>query len=104
MPDLTLLATTAGGWFDGFQADDRFALTVVALGCTTAVVIFCIIGVSHLVESLRKNNAVMELKRDMLDRGMSAQEIKEVIEAAPMPENGFDRMMANWGSKQGNKK
>lgn len=97
---LFLLAQTAGGWFDGFEPNDRFALTIIALACVTAVAIICVIGVFHLVETLRKSNAEMDLKRDMIDRGMTAEEIKQVIEAAPMPEDGFGRMMAAWGSKQ----
>jgi len=33
----------------------------------------------------------------MLDRGMTAEEITQVIETAPPPEDGVERWIASWG-------
>jgi hypothetical protein len=42
----------------------------------------------------------MELKRDMIDRGMSAEEIAKIIESATPPEDATQRLIASWARKK----
>jgi hypothetical protein len=39
------------------------------------------------------------MKRDMIERGMSADEITKVIEAAMPPEDATQRWIASWAKK-----
>ena len=41
-----------------------------------------------------------ELKKEMIDRNLSSDEIATIIEAAPPPEDGLDRWIASWGEKK----
>jgi hypothetical protein len=41
-----------------------------------------------------------EMKRDMIERGMSADEIAKIIEAASPPEDGTQRWIASWARKK----
>ncbi len=45
-----------------------------------------------------KQQIEAELKQDMLDRGLSSEEIEQVIEARPR--EGIDRWINSWGKKQ----
>jgi hypothetical protein len=48
-------------------------------------------------KAVKEKQIEADLKRDMLDRGMSAEEIQQVIEASP--QSGFDRWMGSWCKK-----
>ena len=51
-------------------------LAVILLISLTAII-------SRCVYKIRRDAAAAQLKKDMLDRGMSAEEIKTVLEAGP---------------------
>ncbi len=76
--------------FFGLGADERFVVLIVALGCATAVIISVTAMIAGVYTSATRRQAEAELKQDMLDRGMSASEIAEVIEATP-PSDFADR-------------
>lgn len=83
--------------FFGLGADERFVVMLVAIGCGTAVIIAVTAIVAGVYTSVVRRQAetelkheMTELKQDMLDRGMSAEEIREVIEATP-PKDFADR-------------
>lgn len=78
------------GEFFGLGADERFVVLLVALGCGTAVIIAVSAIAAGVYTSVSRRNAETELKQEMLDRGMSAEEIAEVIEATP-PSDFADR-------------
>jgi hypothetical protein len=40
------------------------------------------------------------MKRDMIERGMSAEEITKIIESASPPEDATERWSASWGKKK----
>jgi hypothetical protein len=42
----------------------------------------------------------MDLKRDMIERGMSADEIAKVIESATPPDDATQRWIASWAKKK----
>ncbi|TWT73494.1 hypothetical protein Pla123a_38300 [Posidoniimonas polymericola] len=62
--------------------DQVFVLLIVGIGCVTAalIVVFCVF--SGLVASLQKSRMEIDLKHEMLDRGMSADEIATVVKAS----------------------
>ena len=99
MSQLLLLAqdSTASEAFFGLGADERFVVLIVAIGCGTGVLIALTVIISNVVSSVHRRNSEYELKREMLDRGMTAEEIAQVIETAPPPEDGVERWIASWG-------
>ena len=76
--------------FFGLGADERFVVLLVAIGCGTAVIIAVTAIVAGVYTSVVRRQTETELKQDMLDRGMNAEEIREVIEATP-PTDFADR-------------
>jgi hypothetical protein len=66
-------------WFSKFNAEDLAGLTAGVL-----VVFAVVIGIICLtVYKIHKNRTDVALKRELLDRGMSADEIATIISAAP---------------------
>ncbi|NOY41441.1 MAG: hypothetical protein GXP26_06350 [Planctomycetes bacterium] len=76
---------------------DELVVLIVAIGCTTVVLIVATVIISAMVGSVHRRNAEYDLKREMLDRGMTAEEISQVIEATPLPQDGVGRWIASWG-------
>jgi len=83
--------------FLGLGAEERFVVLLVAIGCGTVAIIALTAILSNVIGSVHRRNVEYELKRDMLDRGMTAEEIAQVIETAPQPEDGIERWIASWG-------
>ncbi|MCH7751720.1 MAG: hypothetical protein IH898_06140 [Planctomycetes bacterium] len=69
----------------------------------TICLIFAVTSViASVVKQIRKyvcHRQEIEFKREMLDRGMSAEEIEQVIEATP--KEGIDHGMEDWAKKKG---
>lgn len=85
--------------FFGLDNDMRFVVLLVALGCVTAVIIVITATLAGVYTSVTRRRAEIELKQDMLDRGMSAEEIAEVIKAAPV-EDAASRWVEGWKQKK----
>ncbi len=83
--------------FFGLGADERFVVLLVAIGCGTGVIIVLSYFAGEVIGTVHRRNAEYELKRDMLDRGMTAEEIAQVIETAAPPEDGVERWITSWG-------
>ena len=96
LPNLLAETDVWANEFFGLGADERFVVLLVGISCITVVIIVLSGIVGGVVSSANRRNAEYELKREMLDRGMTAEEIAQVIEAAPLPEGGFDRWVASW--------
>jgi hypothetical protein len=97
---LSLLA--ADYWteqFFGFDAEQRFVVVLVAMGCALVLTISVAGIIAGVATAIHKRRSEEGLKRDMLDRGMSADEIAKVIESARGPEDALGRLVANWGKK-----
>ena len=101
MTYLPLLLAETDFWKDhffGLDADERFVVILVVVSCVTAIIItlFCVaLGVWN---SVKNKQIEADLKQDMLDRGLSAEEIEQVIEARP--KEGVDRWVDMWTKKK----
>jgi len=74
-PDVT-------GFFMGLDSGQRWLLVVVAMGCAMGLVISLVSIVMSVIGGMQRHRAELELKREMLERGMSAEEIERVIAAS----------------------
>lgn len=79
--------------------DQRFVLLLVAIGCATGIICTLSMFILHTINSIHRRRIEAEMKREMLDRGMSADEIAKIIEAASPPEDGTQRWIASWAKK-----
>jgi hypothetical protein len=74
-------------------------LLLVVIGCATAIIISAVSMISGAVNMVHRRRTQAELKRDMLERGMSAEEITSVIESAPAGD-AASRTTAIWRKGQ----
>jgi len=68
-------------FFQRFKSDDLALLIVVVTG----MAIFLITAIGAFIVAVIKSNNKTRLKQDMIARGMSAEEIKTVLEAGAKP-------------------
>ena len=98
-----LLATGTVGWwseqFSGLEQSQRFVLLIVAIGCLTIIIVSTVAIVSTLIDTMHKRRVETEMKRELLDRGMSADEVARVVESA-QPKDFLER----WAAAQGKAK
>ena len=80
--------------FFGLDPEKRFVLMIIGIGCATGILIALPSVVLNLVGNIQRHRINIEFKREMLDRGMSADEISKVIESTPLPEDGIGRWFA----------
>jgi hypothetical protein len=93
----------AGFWstlLSGMKAEHRFVLLIIGIGCGTGIILGTFGILSGAISSVYRRRAEMELKRDMIDRGMSAEEIAKIIESATPPEDATQRLIASWARKK----
>jgi hypothetical protein len=88
--------------FEGIDADKRFVLLIIAMGCGLGLILGTFGIASSLYSSIHRRRVETDLKRDMLDRGMSADEIAKIIESAMPPEDACQRVIASWAKKKSN--
>ena len=74
-----LLADWATNALTDLDPNKRFALIVVVVGCATGVVCTLITFASSTINSIHHRRVESEMKRDMIERGMSADEIAKVL-------------------------
>src|SRR5688572_10803416 len=84
------------------KAEHRFVLLIIGIGCGTGVILGTLGIISGAITSVVRRRAEMDLKRDMIDRGMSGEEIAKVIESATPPEDATQRLIASWARKKSN--
>jgi hypothetical protein len=65
-------------------------LIVVGIGSFVAVILGSLGLVTSMVNSIQRHRAELSFKREMVERGMSAEDIARVIEAAS-PRNAWER-------------
>jgi hypothetical protein len=80
------------------DANQRFVLAIVAIGCATGMIVALVSVIGGMVFRLKERQVEADLKRDMLDRGMSADEIQKIIESTP--QSGVDRWLGSWCKKK----
>jgi hypothetical protein len=97
MSGYLMLLAQSDPWADSFfglQEDYRFVLLLVVIGCSTGLLLVLACVFAGVWSSAKHKRLEAELKQDMLDRGMSAEEIEQVIEATP--KEGIDSWIASW--------
>jgi hypothetical protein len=89
----------AGPNFD-FSSEQWFVIALVVIGCATAVIISLAGIAASVVNAVHRRRTEQGLKQDLLDRGMSADEIVKVVESAAPPEDATSRWIASWCKKR----
>jgi hypothetical protein len=87
---LLLAQHTAGAWSDffaGLDSGNKFALLIVGIGCATGVICTVVVFIAGAVNSIHRRRVAADLKREMIERGMTADDIVRIIEAAPPPDD-----------------
>lgn len=80
---------------DTIAIDDKwFVIILVVVGCLTGATIALAAIFASLAGAMHRKNSEAMLKRDLLDRGMSADEVAKVIEAPP-PTDFLERWAKN---------
>lgn len=82
-------ATIMFNWAEILQALDpnqRFALILVVVAAVTTILITVPITLTCVLAANQRHRRETELKREMLDRGMTAEEIAAVVTTATPPE------------------
>jgi hypothetical protein len=64
------------------DSEQRWLLLVIAIGCSVGLILGLAGIVMSGITSIQKHRAELALKREMLDRGMGAEEIATVIAAS----------------------
>jgi len=99
MYNLLLGATSGWDLFTNFSPDQRFALVIIVVGCATAIIISTVGIVGAIVGATHKRRAEMDMKRELLDRGMNAEDISRIVESTP-PQSFLERWAAAQGKGQ----
>ena len=84
----------------GFDPGQRLALLIISIGCGLALILGLAGIISSSISSIHRRRAETELKRDLVERGMSADEIATIIETSTSPEDATARWIATWGCKK----
>lgn len=66
-------------FWSGFDGEQRFVLAIVGIVCGTTAVLFLTGIIAGVFYTIRAKQIDVDLKRDMLDRGMTADEIDKVL-------------------------
>jgi hypothetical protein len=85
--------------FLGLEPEHRFVLLLVAIGCATGVLCTFVGCLTGLINSTHRRRLEANLKQELVERGMTADEIAKIIEATPL-EDGVSRWVASWGKRQ----
>jgi hypothetical protein len=64
-------------WVSGVNGDGRVVLLLSVLGAVIAIVAI----VATYADKIHRRNAELQIKRDMLERGLSVDEIERVLAA-----------------------
>jgi hypothetical protein len=88
--------------FLGLDLDpgEGFTAFVIAVSCLTGVIITLAYYVSSWASGVHRRRLEADLKREMLDRGMSADEIVKVIESSAPSEDVYARAVDAWGKRK----
>ena len=89
-------------WADllfGLDQNQRFVILLVAIGCTAGVICTLVGCVSSAASTMHRHRLEAEMKRDMLDRGMNAEEIARVVESS-QPKDFLERWAAACNKKK----
>jgi hypothetical protein len=96
LSSMALLADWGTSVFTDLNSNNRFALLLIIIGCATGVICTIVVFVSSTITSIHNRRVEANLKREMIERGMSAEEITKIIEAAMPSEDATQRWIASW--------
>ncbi len=102
MGAILTIAQASDPWantFFGLDAQQRFVLMLVVIGCATGVICSVVVFVSVALSSHHRRRLEHELKQDLLDRGMTAEEVARVVESTP-PTDFLERWAASCNKKR----
>lgn len=68
-------------FFSGFDEGQRFVLFIVAIGCSTGIIISLGTLIVSLAKRIHHQQTTVQLKQDLLDRGLSADEVVAIVNA-----------------------
>lgn len=85
--------------FFGLDQEQRFVLLILVIACSTGLILGIAAIASGLYATLHRRRLEIELKQDLLDRGMTAEEIVEVIKAAPI-NDAASRWVEAWQQRK----
>ena len=100
LTQIPVLADWATSALSELDPSKRFALIVVVVGCATGVICTLVVSISGTFNSIHRRRVEADMKREMIERGMSAEEITKIIEAATPPEDATQRWIASWANKK----
>lgn len=101
MSNSLLSYVVADAWSDSFfglDNDERFVILIIIIACSTGLLLGLAGIIGGVWHSVKHKQIEAELKQDMLDRGMSAEEIEKVVEATP--KEGIDRWISAFYKKK----
>ncbi len=81
--------------FFGLDPDKRFVVMIVAIGCLTGVICTVVGCLSSTWSAVHRRRTEADLKREMLDRGLSVDEITKIIESSAPFESATERLIAS---------
>ena len=64
------------------------------------VICTMVVTISSTITSIHHRRIEADMNADMIERGMSADEIAKVIELASPPEDATQRWIASWANKK----
>lgn len=79
------VATNLWEWLTPIAPDERFALCITSIVVGLTAMVFVVGIVSHTIGKIHRTRLECALKRELLDRGMSAEEITEIVAATTGP-------------------
>ncbi|MEO0529672.1 MAG: hypothetical protein AAF266_03745 [Planctomycetota bacterium] len=94
-----LLLESAGFWttlLADFTATQRFVLCLTVVGSLAIIVFIGLIVAIGTWEKVRRHEAEVELTRDLLDQGKSADEIEKIVR----PSDGLSRALKGWWAQK----
>lgn len=92
--DIATPQNTFAGAFSQMAGEHQFVLILVSVTCLTAMVIATVSIIFGVFYNLHRKSCEHELKRELLDRGMSAEEIATIIQATA-PTSYWERKALN---------
>ena len=82
-------------FFFGIDPEQRFVLMIIAIGCLTGVICMAIGCLSSTWGAMHRRRTEAELKRELLDRGLTVDEITKIIESTAPFESATERLIAS---------
>jgi hypothetical protein len=74
--------TNVWEWLDKIGPDDRMPIIIVSILFGLAAIVFVVWIISHTIGTIHRIRVETALKQELLERGLSAEEIATVVTAS----------------------